>query len=231
MMLLRVSVILLGLLAGFSSVGHSQDTPSLSTIEVLGRARLFVEPNQATVSFAVETRASSAADSIRDNADQMKKFLETLRGVMQKDDVLTTTGFRLSPIYERGERTRPRSYLVKNTVLLKTKSLDRLGLYIDEVSSQGVTRIGNLTFSHDQEHALKKKAALKALQNAMADAEALAKEAGLSIERVAKIRYDSADRRRPTPSPPANVLGGAETAIAPKEITITSVVEVVFVVQ
>ncbi|NIP26184.1 MAG: DUF541 domain-containing protein, partial [Phycisphaerae bacterium] len=80
-------------------------------------------------------------------------------------------------------------YRARNSVLLETKSIDKLGIFIDEASRVGVNRIGSITFSTDRDQELRKEAAVKAVQQAQTIAEDLAKAAGLTIRKIIKISY------------------------------------------
>jgi len=204
----------------------AEDLSNLSTIDVVGRAKMMVAPNVATISFAVETNNPEAQQAVKENAKRTEKMLDALRRIVQKDAKIKTSGFSVSPVYEKGDILRPKGYRARNTVILETKELDKLGTFIDEASRAGANRFGSLLFSNDQEEEFKRQAAIKALNQAMKNAEALAAAVGLSIKRVVKITYG------PRETPPLHHYGaqvearGARTPVEVGEITIEASVNV-----
>lgn len=203
----------------------AEDKPS--TIEITGRAAVMAMPTTVTISFAVEADSPKAQAAVRDNAERTEKVLAALKKVSDKDTKLRTTGFALSPVYEKTERVI--GYRVRNTVVLESKDLDKTGSFIDEAAEAGASRIGNLSFSNDKEEDLRKEAGLEALKRAMRDAEALAKAAGMTIKRIVKITYDS--REYPTIVMREAAPAAARTPIAVGEIPVQVEVHVTFEVN
>lgn len=210
---------------GLAVSAFAEDKPS--TIEITGRAAVMAMPTTITISFAVETDSPKAQAAVRDNAERTEKVLAALKKVSDKDTKLRTTGFALSPVYEKTERVI--GYRVRNTVVLESKDLDKTGSFIDEAAEAGASRIGNLSFSNDKEEDLRKEAGLEALKRAMRDAEALAKAAGMTIKRIVKITYDS--REYPTIVMREAAPAAARTPIAVGEIPVQVEVHVTFEVN
>jgi len=203
----------------------AEDKPS--TIEITGRAAVMALPTTVTISFAVETDSPKAQAAVRDNAERTERVLAALKKVSDKDTKLRTTGFALSPVYEKTERVI--GYRVRNTVVLESKDLDKTGSFIDDAAEVGVSRIGNLSFSSDKEEDLRKEAGLEALKRAMKEAEALAKASGMTIKRILKITYDS--REHPTIVMREAAPAVARTPIAVGEIPVQVEVHVIFEVN
>ena len=213
-----------------SSIALAEDNTRLSTIEVVGKAKIMVMPNMATISFTVESTEERAQDAVRENAEQTNILLKSLKKISGKETEIKTSAFRLSPIYEKKNRLRPSAYRVRNTVVLKTKDLSSVGIYIDEASKAGADRIGSLTFGNDKEEQFRKEVRVKALHDAVQSAEDLAKAAGLKIKRPLSISY--APRRAHMPS---SVLvastADAGTPVEVGQIPIEATVNVIFEVN
>ena len=209
----------------FAGLSYAQEKPIPSTIEVTGKAKIMVMPNMATVSFAVETSAATAKQAAGENARKSNKLLNGLREITAKEVKIKTSGFNLTPIYDKDSRLRPKGYWARNSILLETKSIDKLGTFIDEASRVGVSRIGSLTFSTDRDEELRKEAAVKALQQAKTIAEDLAKAAGLTIKKITKISYSPGGPVRPYRM---EAMAAARTPIEAGEISIEESVHVVF---
>lgn len=213
-----------------SSLALSEDNTRLSTIEVVGKAKIMVMPNMATISFTVESTAEKAQDAVRENAERTDRLLKALRKTSGKEAEIKTSIFTLSPIYEKGNRLRPSGYRVRNTVVLTTKDLNRVGIFIDEASKAGADRIGSLTFGNDKEEQFRKEARIEALRDAMRNAEDLAKAAGLTIKRTLSISYAPRSAYMPRS---VLVASAADTAtpVEVGQIPIEATVNVIFEVN
>ena len=209
-----------------AQLSYGKEKPETSTIEVVGKAQVTTMPNLATVTFAVETNSTKAQLAVRENAKQTDKLLNTLKAIGKQKIKIRTSGFTLTPVYDKDNRFQPRGYRVTNTVIVQTKEIDQVGSFIDEASKAGVSRIGSLTFSTDGEEKLRKEAAVQALNQAKDIAADLAKAAGLTIKKIVKVSY--------TPRGPAPLFrmeamaAAARTPIEVGEITMEETVHVIF---
>ena len=214
------------IIISFAGLSYATEKPTPSAIEVMGKATIMVMPNMATISFAVETSANTAKQAADENAKKTNKLLNTLREITAKEVKIKTSGFNLTPIYDKDSRLRPRGYRARNSVLLETKSIDKLGTFIDEASRVGVSRIGSLTFSTDRDEELRKEAAAKAVQQAKKIAEDLAKAAGLTIKKIIKLSYGPGGPVRPYRM--EAMAAEARTPIEVGEMSIEESVHVIF---
>jgi hypothetical protein len=192
----------------------------------MGKASIMTMPNTVTIFFSVETELPKANDAVRSNAEKTEKILNVLRKISDKDTRIKTSGYGLFPVYEKEGATRTGFYRVRNSVIVESKDLDKVGAFVDQASEAGVSRIANLTFGTDRAEELIKEAAAQALKNAVRDAEALAKVAGVSIKRIVKITYDQRENH-----PVRAMLEAAapvSTPIVAGEIQIQASVHLVF---
>lgn len=210
----------------FAGLSYAKEKPGPSTIEVAGKAKIMVMPNMATVSFAVETSATKAKQAVSENAEKTDALLKALRGITAKEVTIKTSGFSLTPIYDKDNRLRPKGYRARNSVILETKSIDKLGAFIDEASKVDVSRIGSLTFSTDRDEEFRKEAAVKAVQQAREIAEDLAKAAGLTIKKIIKLSYSPRGPVRPYRM--EAMAAAARTPIEVGEMSIEESVHLVF---
>jgi len=209
-----------------AQLSYAEEKPEQSTIEVVGKARVMTMPNVATVTFAVETNSTKAQLAVRENAKQTDKLLNTLKDIGKQKIKVRTSGFTLTPVYDKDNRFQPRGYRVTNTVIVETKEIDQVGTFIDEASKAGVSRIGSLTFSTDGEEKLRKEAAVQALNQAKDIAADLAKAAGLTIKKIVKVSYTP---RGPAPLYRMEAMAAAaRTPIEVGEITMEETVHVIF---
>ena len=230
-MLKRFSFVVFGIfvLMMFTSMACAQERPDVSTIEVVGTGKIMVMPNLATISFTVETNAKAAGQAVNENATRTDNLLDALKTIAGEESKIRTSGFSLSPVYQKEDRLRPRGFRVTNTVLLVTESTDKLGILIDEASKVGAGRINNLVFSTDREDDFRREAAVKAVQQAVQIAKDLAKAANLTLGRIINLSYAPTGPVRPYRV--ALMQAEARTPIEIGEIPIEERVTVVFAVD
>lgn len=195
----RLFLIAFGLFVfiAFCGLSFAEEQATPSTIEVVGKAKVMAMPDLATMTFSVESSAAKAQRAVSENAKRTEKLLAVLKGISGKEVKIKTSGFSLSPVYDKEDRLLPKGYRVRNTVILETKSIDKLGTLIDKASEAGVSRIGSLTFSTSKEEQLRMEAAVKALQQAKKIGSDLAKAADLKIKKIVKISYGPREPVRP----------------------------------
>ncbi|MBW2059000.1 MAG: SIMPL domain-containing protein [Deltaproteobacteria bacterium] len=215
---------------GSASMALAQGYPGPPAIEVVGRARIMAKPTVAALSFSVEVTRAKAQDAVNENAARTQRLLDALKKILTKSDRLRTSAYALSPVYKKGDRTRPAGYRARNTTTVETGDLDKLGRLIDEAAAAGATGLGGLTFRCDNEEELKTEAAARAVKQAIKTAGALAKAAGLTIQRILNISYGGSPRER---SVYGNALAAArtQTPVQIGEIPIEATVTVVFKVE
>ncbi len=179
-----------------------------ATLEVTGHGTVTARPDEAVLTFTVETSATDADEAIRRNAALAEKLIAKLKQKMASQDRLTTTRLQLHPVYDQKARISPSSFRVSNTVKLETVQVDNLGLLLDTAANAGSNRIGQLHFRHSRAEELARQAAVLAVQQARQIAEDLARAAGVTITRVQRISYGS----HPTPGPMRAEMAMARSA-------------------
>jgi hypothetical protein len=213
------------------------DKNGKNTLEVTGRGEIKIKPDTAYLTLSVETTAKKASDAAKENADRMKSVLDKLKSQIGKDDKISTTGYRLFPLYDYNEKTKKTEltgYRATNEVVVETKNLNDLGKLIDSATQVGANRIENLSFGTDKKEQYRKEALAKAVQDAKETAEIVAKASGVKIVRILRISpsYE-------VPVPVYRELGikarvaaeAAPTPIEPGELTVTATVNVVYEIQ
>lgn len=224
----RLSLIVCSVFVAVALAGitFAEERPETSKIEVLGTGRVMVMPNVATISFAVETNSENAEQAVVENAKRTGELLAALKRIAGEEAEIRTSGFSLSPVYEKQDRLRPSGYRVTNRVLVKTKSMDKLGALLDGASQAGASRIGSLTFSSDKEEDLRREAAVKAVHQAKQIGNDLANAANLTIQKIIKLNHTPTGPVRPYRIEAATAA--TRTPIEIGEISIEERVSVVF---
>jgi uncharacterized protein YggE len=166
------------------------------TVSVTGEGEVFAKPDIATFSFTVaakEVEASAAQSKSADAVNAIIAFLAE-KGVEDRD--VKTQGYNLNPQYEYPEvrctqwgcppagEPKLTGYEVAQTIEVKVRKTDTAGELIAGIGGLGATNVSGLSFTIDDESALKAEAREEAIADAKAKAEKLAEGLGVRIVRM-----------------------------------------------
>jgi uncharacterized protein len=179
-----------------TTFSFAQDSKAeYGTLTLQGIGRVEAEPDQADITIGVETQNNQPAEALNTNAAAMRAILdEAGRGGIDKRD-MRTSSLNLQPLYTSSDsgRSPPKvtGYRATNAVTLRVRDLNKLGDVISAVTKNGANQINGLTFSVSGEDAKRQEARIKAVQDAKARAEVLAREAGIRLGLVQEIEETS----------------------------------------
>ena len=197
---------------GLPDLAGAQDAPEATdTITVSGVGTVKAVPNEATMSFGVETRGQSAKAAVAANADAMRKIVNALRQAGGREIATQWVSVYSISGSETGSVTE---YSASNSVSVTSDTGDASAL-IDAATTAGANQVSGpgLTSSNSEE--LYRQALAKAVDEARGRAQVLAKAAGRSLGEITSIVEGGA-----TPGP----LPYAERAAADSSLSATPVV-------
>jgi uncharacterized protein YggE len=209
----------------FKSMGYIGSAPATNTISVTGHGESFAVPNIATVSFSVEKTAKTVADAQNQVTTVMNDVLATLKtsGVADKD--VQTISYDVNPKYDYQSsvctangicppsRQILTGYTVTDSVQVKIRAIDTAGNIIGVLGQKNVTNISGLTLSVEDDSAVKTEARNKAIAQAKAQAESIAK--GLGVQLVRITSFSESGSARPIFYSKDMVLGTGASAPTP----------------
>jgi uncharacterized protein len=188
---LWISVILLGASAlagvGAPQLIHAESTdPKPGTISVNGSGRVETEPDTANTTFGVVTQGATAQEAMAQNSRQMAKVIEALKraGVAAKD--LQTQYVSLDPRYDNQGREVV-GYGASNSVAAIVRDLAHVGSVIDAAIAAGANNVSGPSLSREDRDKLYNDALEKAVADAKAKADVLARAAGVSVGKVQSV--------------------------------------------
>lgn len=217
----------------------ADDKPEPRTIQVSGHGEVSASPDLAQVSIAVETTGGTAGEVIADNARRSDKVVSAIKGMLGKDDKITTTGYGLEPRYDNskpGQGSEPRivGYIVRNEVQVEMHKMDQVGVLIDAAITSGGNRVNNLSFGLAKRDEILRTALERAGSEAKAQAESIAKALGVRLVRVLHASSSGV----PMPQPRYMAKAGfaamearASTAIEPGSVSVHAVLEVSYEIE
>lgn len=168
------------------------DPPTpLSFLEVSGNAEVQVAPDRATIVFAVETEAPTAAEAGQANAERMTRVLEAVRGSRAPGLRVESFGYDLQPVYRYSEpdrRARVDGYQVRNHVRAILSDPQGVGALIDLAVGAGANRVASLAFEASDTDAPRQEALRMAVEKARREAETIVTAMGARLGEPLEVR-------------------------------------------
>ena len=113
-----------------------------------------IDPNFASVSFAVENTANEAKKAVAENNEVSNKIIKALKAISSaQTDTIKTTNFSVRPVYTTsatGKRTI-KNYMAVNSVKVETKDISKVANFIDIAISNGANRTDSLNYTLQNE--------------------------------------------------------------------------------
>jgi len=214
-------------------------------IWVSGEGKVTYMPDIALVTLGIESQAKTVREAQGRARETMSRVISVLkeRGVAEKD--IQTTHFGIQPVTEWVEEFPKRrkgvtvGYKVTNVVRVKIRKIEEVGSIIDAVAEAGgdLTRVHSISFTIEDTTLLYNEARKKAVKDAQAKAEQLARLLGVEVGKptyisegaiyipreVVHIKTVPVPMPAPTPTPP--------TPITPGERELTLRVQVAFAIK
>ena len=149
-----IALTILSLFAGcanLSSQAILQNVEEKGFISVNTSANSEITPDVAEITFTVKTSdTKSMQNAAKLNKEISDKLYIALKNKINSSqgDFIKTSDYNANPVYIYSDnKKRLSSYDVSNRVIIRTKSLDKIGEFIDIATEAGASEIQNLTFS------------------------------------------------------------------------------------
>lgn len=209
-------------------------------ITVSGEGKLQAAPDVAYIQLGIETRAATAKEAQSKNATKfaaLKKVLYETHKLAAKD--VQSTGFSVQPDYQYNNKdgtSKIVGYISTHSIRITTRDLEGTGKLLDDLSAAGANRVDGIQFDTEKGDQYELQALGKAMENAKAKAEALAKAAGRQVKGVVNISESNVSSPIPyygnynlAKNEAADTA--APTSIQSGEISLSSNVTVVYEMQ
>ncbi len=173
-------------------------------------------PDQAWLSLSVQTRDTKGPEARRLAATAMTSVMATLKNTGLAPDAIKTTGYSLNPDYEYPNgRQRLRGFVVNNQLQVRIDDIDKVADVIDAATSltlpaSSSISVGGLRFDLKNRKAAERDALRMAVEDALANARAMAEGARSAIGRVLVITEgidNSTEMYKPMPAMMAGRAG------------------------
>lgn len=146
-----ISATVIALTFGYASVQAISEAIERGYISVNTSANTELAPDVAEISIAVKTYdTKSMQKATLQNKEISEQVISTLKSIIDttKGDYIKTADFSATPIYSySGNKRNFDKYQVSNSIIVHTKSIDKIGTMIDKAISLGATDVNSLNFS------------------------------------------------------------------------------------
>src|SRR6056297_2683351 len=158
------------------------------TVTVEGIGTVEVEPDQATIMFAVVTRAAEPEEARRQNAEAAERAMNAVRDLGIEDRKIQLLNLRLHEEVEYNNGRRERiGFIARRDVKVTIDQLDRVPLLVAEVVQQGANELNGIQYELQNRDGVENQALQAAAARAREKAQLLASSLGVGVGRVLTI--------------------------------------------
>jgi uncharacterized protein YggE len=185
-------------------------------VVVTGDALVQAQPDTAVVSIAVVTQGQTALAAQQENARKSDAVVRAVRDAAGASAEVKTSGYNLQPqyAYNQGQPPTIRAYEARNSVMVTTSDLNRVGAIIDAASNAGATNVDSLAFTLRQDKQARAQALTDATRAALDKAQTIAQTLGGRIVRIVEVQEITQGRPIPLYRDEALPINGRMTAQA-----------------
>ena len=165
-----------------------------ATVSVQGVAARAIEPDQTLIEYSVSVINRRASTALGDGAAALRRIARGLALEEIDDNNRQTIGVSLREEFDWTEDGRVSlGFRYENRVRLVAEGADRAGRLLDVISEAGRddVRIDHVGFEVSNRGEIEREVMLDALDDARANADAIAERLGLSVGRVVTVNVTS----------------------------------------
>lgn len=190
-----------------------------NTITLTGTGEVFAVPDIATFTAGVSIDKPTAAEAEKASTEKMNAVIAYFKssGIDEKD--IKTVGYDVSPRYEyvqglcTATECRPGTQVLKgftasHSVSVKVRDTAKAGDLLSGATGKGATTVSGLSFTIDDDMAIKAQARDKAIADAKGKADALTKQLGVHLGKI--VSFDE-NTNQPMPYYYGMGTGGGKT--------------------
>ncbi len=226
--------------------------PAANVINVTGKGEVIAVPDTGSFSFSVVANAKVVADAQGIASTKTNAIIAALKALGIAEADIKTTSYNSNPTYEYSSSVCPGSanigapiycppgkqtltgYEVSQTISVKIRKTSDSGTILAKVGELGATNISGLDFVIDDIAAVQAQARDKAIADAKAKAQVLAKSLGVSLSHI--VNFEEGGNQPPIYyAMDAKATSAGSTAPVPQvpvgQDTITSNVTITYEIQ
>jgi uncharacterized protein len=233
-LLVAISVtLLIFLLIGAFFAAFSFWTKGNATITVSGTGSVSAQPDITYVRLGVEVVRKSAQRAQSVNASIMRDVISSIEDLGIKRANIETSNFTIWPeVKYDNSKAVYSGYRSSNQLTISVTDMRKVSKVIDAGINAGATNVSGITFDIKDDASYKAEAYKKAVEDANAKADSIAKSAGMKILGIKSITENGYYAPAPTDSGNFKMMAASgETPINSQSLEIKASVTVVYEVQ
>ena len=213
---------------------HAAEVERARTVAVQGQGEVQAEPDRAFVTLGVESRKLKLEEARADVARTVDAVLKLTRDLKIDQKLVRSTRVNVQPEYNWEANARERTligYYVSRQVEVELRDLEKLGQLLERATDLGVNQIGDPRLDSSKRRDLEREALAKAVEDARANADAVAKAAGAKLGAARTISANSAYAPPPMPMMRGKAMAAMEAGDAAQsyqsgQMTFTGTVQI-----
>lgn len=173
-----------------------------NTISVSGMGEVFAVPDRATFSVTIREEAKEVADAQEAATKKSNDIIAYLKGAGVEEKDIKTISYNVNPKYEYSQgvctqfscppsRQTLIGFEVYQSLEVKVQDPKKAGDLLSGVGGKGASEVSGLSFTIEDEDALKAEAREMAIKEAREKADELASQLGVNVVRVVGFYEDS----------------------------------------
>ena len=186
MKILVTLAVVVALLAGGADAATHATSSGASTVTVTGNGTVTAVPDQASFSFTVQTKATTAAAALALNGADTKAVIAAVEAAGVPEANIQTAQVSLNPVVSN-DGTSIVAYTAFDTITVTKLTIAKAGSIVDAAVGAGATDVSGPSLELSGQDALYNKALKDAVANAKSKAQALADAAGRNLGDVVSI--------------------------------------------
>ena len=178
-------LVLSGLLVAFVGGCAKKEPPRLTRLLVTGESDLKEPPDTAVVVLSVVTQNKAALEAQQQNALKSHAVMQAVREAAGANPEVETSDYSLQPQRDwMGSMPRIVGYEARNSVRVRTGTLDQVGALIDAATRAGANSVESVNFVLRESNPARGRTLSEATKQAMAKARSMAEALGGRVVRV-----------------------------------------------
>ena len=158
------------------------------TIAVTGQEEVKVVPDMAQIEYAVYTQADTADACQTENAENLNKTIETLKGLGVGENSIQTSAYGLNPIYDWNSGNQEiTGYEMTTRITVSDIPIDQAGTILSQSVVAGVNQIDAVSYFSSNYDASYQEALKGAIAVAQAKAQAIAEAGGKTVAGIVNV--------------------------------------------
>ncbi len=221
------------------TVPAGESTGQSRYITVVGNGKVTLSPDVAKMNVGAEASAGTVSEAKAEVDRQLAAILGTLKelGIAEKD--IQTSSYNIyfergpyPPVMREGADLEPQGeYRVSSMLNVTVRQVERVGEVLDAVVEAGANQVYGVYFTVDDDSKWQNDARAKAVADARARAEELAKLSGVELGDVLSVSEIIGGGPGPVAAMAVERAFGGGGGIAPGELELNAQIQVTFAIR